>query len=68
MRNDTNATTKNRIDAKQINFTDASSTYDGSPHDITVTANPQSVKCGGNCSCKGGCKDGGPCCGGTCHH
>ena len=46
MRNDTNATTKNRIDAKQINITDASSTYDGSPHDITVTANPQSVKCG----------------------
>lgn len=62
-------TTETRSDLQQVKFSDVNVTYDGKPHDIRITGLPEAVEahCGGECNCEGGCKDGGPCCGGK-HH
>ena len=59
-----------RVDLRQVTFSGENFTYDGEKHDIRVAAVPTEEvhHCGGTCNCKGGCKDGGPCCGGKHHH
>lgn len=62
--------TETRVDLHEITFSDVDTTYDGEPHEVHVTELPTEMAhhCGGACNCKGGCKDGGPCCGGKHHH
>ena len=65
-----NDATETRSDLHQVTFSDVNTTYDGKPHEIRQTGLPteEGHRCGGKCNCKGGCKDGGPCCGGKHPH